>query len=330
MSYFNNPRTEEELKDQYRKLLSKYDYHNPQNVKIMSDMRKEYEETLMKIKRANGYRTPLEKVTDSAKSYVKSEINEYKAIKAAEKERINRLRNHKYTKEEYVKSYNSVKHYLEQMIEDIIKCNAFTVIITQNINILDNIGFYQWFNTQEYFGSPELRAKYISAREVLEYAILSISEQTKTDNDKNLLKMEESLGKYFKEYYRKCCDKYLDPIEVAQHEMISQKYVKDGIIETKVICFAVSMFLVLGIFALLFSGTTSPLLITTSIMISILLAFPIGNVISKKIIKFKMRTTYSTFGAKEQKARVTQKKQYENGWAAFSVFRFILSLLGFK
>lgn len=61
MSYFNNPRTEEELKDQYRKLLSKYDYHNPQNVKIMSDMRKEYEETLMKIKRANGYRTPLEK-----------------------------------------------------------------------------------------------------------------------------------------------------------------------------------------------------------------------------------------------------------------------------
>ena len=49
----------------------------------------------------------------------------------------------------------------------------------------------------------------------------------------------------FKEYYRKCCDKYLDPIEVAQHEMISQKYVKDGIIETKVICFHVQKYILL-------------------------------------------------------------------------------------
>lgn len=49
MSYFNNPLTEEELKEQYRELLKTIDYHNPQNAKLIKDMRKEYEENLMKI-----------------------------------------------------------------------------------------------------------------------------------------------------------------------------------------------------------------------------------------------------------------------------------------
>ncbi len=327
MSYFNNPRTEEELKDQYRKLLSKYDYHDPRNEKLTSDMRKEYEEILMKIKRANGYRTPLEKVTDSAKNFVKNEINDYKTAKAAEKERVDRLRNHKYTKEEYIQSYNNVKYYLKQVIESMVKNSGSNLVVISRINSLDNITFYQWFNVQPYYyGNFELKEKYTSAREVLEYAIQSISEQTKTDYENNLLKMEDSLGKYFKAYYRECCDKYADPIEVAENERISQRNQKDNAKIAKYFSIFITFLLLTIPCAILWTGFNMGIV---SLLI-LCLAYPIGNAVGKGIINASRKTTYSTFGAKEQKARVTQKKQYENGWAAFSVFRFILSLLGFK
>lgn len=55
MAYFNNPRTEEELKEQFRQLLIKNDYRNPKNERLIKEIRKEYDERLLQIKRANGY-----------------------------------------------------------------------------------------------------------------------------------------------------------------------------------------------------------------------------------------------------------------------------------
>lgn len=329
MSYFNSPHTEEELKNQYREILSKHDYHNPQNEKLMNDIRKEYEETLMKIKRANGYRTPFEKITDSAKNYVKSEINEYKAIKAAERERISNLQNHQYTKEECIESYNKVKYCLKQVIESTVKKSGSDLI--SRINSLDNIGFYQWFNVTtmgRYFPPTDSELKnYNSAREVLEYAIQSISEQTKTNYEKNLLKMEDSLGGYFKEYYRECCDKYVDPIEIADAEMKSQKIQKENNFWVKFSCvLVIGTFLYIP-FMILSVESDMPIII--SVIFPICLAYPIGSAISAVIIKNMRRTTYSTFAAKEQRARVTQRKSFENGRAAFQIARVIRSLLKF-
>ena len=330
MSYFNNPHTEEELKEQYRKILSKHDYHNPQNEKFMNDIRKEYEETLMKIKRANGYRTPFEKITDSAKNYVKSEIKEYRAIKAAERERISNLQNHQYTKEECIESYHKVKCCLKQVIELMVK--KFNTLLIYEINNLDNIGFYQWFNattaTGRYFAPTDSELKnYNSAREVLEYAIQSISEQTKTNYEKNLLEMEDSLGEYFKKYYRECCDKYVDPIKVAKAEMQAQKTQKENVFCYKLSCFLVVWTLFFIPFVLLSVESDMPMII--SVLFPICLAYPIGSAISAVIIKNLKRTTYSTFAAKEQRARVTQRKTFENDRAAFQIFRLIRNILRF-
>lgn len=230
MSYFNNPLTEEELKEQYRELLKTIDYHNPQNAKLIKDMRKEYEENLMKIKRANGYRTPLEKVADYARSYAKKE-KEYsesvKAAKVAEKERIERLKNHIYTEEELIENFNKVKYYLGLIIDEISKKDIYRMEIINGINRLDNASFYQWFNARDaFFPEIELRNKYDSFRELLEYAILSISEQTKISDSKIFFKIEDTLGEYFKEYYKECCDKYVDPIELAEDVLKSHIYGK--------------------------------------------------------------------------------------------------------
>lgn len=224
MSYFNNPLTEEELKEQYRELLKNIDYHNPQNSKLIEDMHKEYKECNMRIKRANGYRTPLEKVADCARNYARKEKEKSESIKiakATEKERIEKLKNHVYTKEELVDNFNQVKYYFELIIMELSKNDNSRFTILNAINRLDNAKCYQWLNASARTKMDfihfdlELQNKFDSAREVLEYAILSISEQTKTSNNENLLKMEDSLGKYFKECYRECCDKYVDPVKMA-------------------------------------------------------------------------------------------------------------------
>lgn len=328
MSYFNSPHTEEELKDQYRELLSKHDYRDPENLKLMNDIRKEYDETLMKIKRANGYRTPFEKITESAKNYVNREIDEYKSIKAAEKERINKLSNHRYTKEECIENYNNVMYYLKQVIESNVKNSGSNLIIISRINSLDNIGFYQWFNANNYtnIGNLELKNQYDSTREVLEYSIRSISEQTKTNYEKNLLKMEDSLGKFFKEYYRECCDKYVDPIKVAEDERISQQNSKDNAKLAKYGSIYVIFILLFLLCSVLSPGSNLPIVIELFLLLC--LAYPIGSAIGKGITKFTKRTTYSTLGAKEQKARVTQKKKYENERAIYQIMRLVRSLLG--
>lgn len=226
MSYFNNPLTEEELKEQYRELLKTIDYHNPQNAKLMDDIHKEYEENIMRIKRANGYRTPLEKVADCARNYAKKEKEKSESIKV-EKERIKQLKNHMYTKEELVENFNQVKYYLGLIIDELSKKDIYRAKILNGINRLDNAACYQWLNaasrTREFCYNLELKNKYDSAREILEYAILSISEQTETSNEKNLLKMEDSLGEYFKEYYRECCDKYIDPVKMAEDVWLSRQ-----------------------------------------------------------------------------------------------------------
>lgn len=337
MSYFNNPRTEEELKNQYRQLLIKNDYRNPKNEAIINAIRKEYEEHSMQIKRANGYRTPVEKIGD----YISKEATERNNARIAEQNRVKGLQKHKYTKEEYTKALNSVKYYLRQTIEIIVKNKTFTSAIITKLNRLDDIGFYQWFNAQcfTWTGDIELDNKYNSSREVLEYAIKSISEQTHTNQEKNMLTMEKSLGQYFRDYFNACCDKYLDPIDIAKHEMDSRKEAKT---QSKLIvftCYGITWMITFALFAV-FTGmnvtatTNVELLMGVNVVLATIISIPLGKFFSKKFLKFDKRTTYSTYGTGYQKARVSETKTYETTKTNTNIirlfFRTILRMFGIR
>lgn len=329
MAYFNNPRTEEELKDQFRRLLAKFDYRDPKNEKLISAIRKEYNEKLLEIKRANGYQTTFEKVS----STIEKKLDEVKKANEAEKARIERLQNHRYTKEEYTKLYNNVKVNLSNLIQALVIENKCTKNIINRLNELDNVGFYQWFNAQRFFiavSDDELMEKYNSSREVLEYAIQSISKQTKTKYEKNLEIMEEAMGKYFREYYQACCDKYLDPIEISEYEIQAQKDMKLANIVTASSCYTlpfvlISTFLLL-VCSFLFGDSLGGSVISIPIILipSIVLSIRIG----KKWRKKSKRFSYATMGAKKQRARVTQRQKYENERAVTGLFRIILRFFG--
>lgn len=332
MAYFTNPRTEEDLKEQYRKLLIRYDYRNPKNEKLITEIRKEYDEKLMQIKRANGYRTPMEKIS----SAIKNEVNELKEMTNAENERVNRLRNHQYTKEEYTQSYNNVKLCLRQVVEALVKQDLFTHAIIVKLNILDNVGLYRWFNAQRtsMILDGELKRKYDSSREVLEYAIQSISRQTKVDYEKSLTSMEDTMGQYFRDYYKACCDKYLDPIAVSEYELDSQNSVRSSRKNLKVNGYLMSFIFT----ALLLTFLLFPLLGRLNGMISTIILFavsipcslPFGKIIHKWLLKLDTRTTFSTLGVgKKQKARQTQKETFYTNRAITSALRALLKLLGF-
>ncbi|MBO5057379.1 MAG: hypothetical protein J6C64_13640 [Lachnospiraceae bacterium] len=330
MAYFNNPRTEEELKDQFRKLLAKYDYRDPKNEKLISAIRKEYDEKLLEIKRANGYQTTFEKVSNT----IEKKLDEVKKANEAEKARIERLKNHRYTKEEYVKLYNNVKLNLSNLIQALVIENKCTKNIINRLNELDNVGFYQWFNAQRFFiavSDDELMEKYNSSREILEYAIQSISKQTKTKYEKNLEIMEEAMGKYFREYYQACCDKYLDPIEIAEYEVQAQKDMKLANLLAGSSCYTLPWIfislIVMFIFSFIFGNLAdrySTFFVICTMGISALLSIPVGNKLRKKSKRF----SYATMGAKKQRARVTQRQKYEKERSITGLFRIILRFLG--
>lgn len=326
MSYFfNNPKTEEELKEQFRKLLVKYDYHNPSNVKLISDMRNEYEKELLRIKRANGYRTPFEKFT----SFVKNEINDVKELQRIEQERIARLRNHKYTKDEYIKAYQTTQMYLGKVIEDLAKTGLYAPLIIGKANLLDDKTFFQWFNAQRIsmITDPKLEENYNRAREVLEYAIQYISKLNRVSFEKNMVLIEAKLGEFFKNYYRECCDKYRDPIEIAEYENTSHTNIVADEKWLKFSTFVMSMVIMMlpsSLISFTFY-TVLPNRVSTILMlfISMLLAVPLAKVLYRLFSKLNKSSTYTTIVGKER-ARVTQKENFEKNRCIYSLLRFLL------
>lgn len=74
MEYFRYIKSETDLREQYRRLLVKYDYKDERNKKIIDDITKEYEQMVRQARYDNGYRTFGQKIKEKATEG----YNEYK------------------------------------------------------------------------------------------------------------------------------------------------------------------------------------------------------------------------------------------------------------
>ncbi len=221
MEYFNNPRTEEELKDQFRKLLIKHDYRNPKNEKLIKAIRKEYEEKLLQIKRANGYQTLGEKAINTVKAYT----NELERERQQERQRISQLKNKVYTKQEYTELLNKEKRYIDRIIQAAVKDeNTVYLSLKAKSKSNDYIVLYRFFTSNSLRLQTTVNFnEFNSLREQIEYATEYLT-PNKKQYETLMTQIETMMGKQIAQSLIKYEDMYVDPINIQKTDSMYKDY----------------------------------------------------------------------------------------------------------
>ncbi len=332
MSYFDNPKTEEELKNQYRRLLIKYDYRSEKNIKIIEEIRREYNSLQMQIKRANGYRTPTEKIHDEVKAFTK----EVREVHQAEEQRISQLKNHTYTKAEIQSLIEKTKACVDKIVYSIVKKQLVPYVsLHKVVSRCDSEQICRWFNTHAVNTVPvNLHTEYDEVREKLEYALKSRSDDKKSQEE-FMVQMEKMIGNHIALVFRKYEDELIDPIVIAEQDM--QEYEEKrssqrGYDFAKIVY--IGLWIVLVIYAL-FEGLTnkhvsmsiSLILIAVSTVVVYLMYFLMIK-IPRKLNKAFEKKTYAGIGNRKHNSRMSEKKQYQSDRAFNSIVQFITRFFG--
>lgn len=209
MAYFNNPRTEEELKNQFRQLLIKYDYRNPKNEKLISAIRKEYDQTLLQIKRANGYQTTRDKMTNAIKKAEQDRANEC--------QRITNLKNKRYTKQDLSNLLDEEKRYIEQIVRSAVHDESVVYLsLKAKAGMEDYVLLYNFFTSNSILLQSIVPADTFNrVREEIEYAVDYLS-QNKRHFENVMTQVETMMGKKIAESIVKYEELYLDPISIQE------------------------------------------------------------------------------------------------------------------
>lgn len=312
MSYFNNPKTEEELKQQFRNLLIKYDYQSNKNADIINKIYAEYQELQMSIKRANGYRTVSERVVDGAKNM----ISEAEKARIKEENRVNQMKNRVYTMDEMKDLINQTKECIKTIICSQIEHNTsyYNTIVNKEQYGTEHIT--RWFNlnSEKLAFSQNQKRKYDSVREKLEYAMKSQA-KTKGDEESYMIQMERALGKYILHIFKTEVVKAIDPIDFVANKVQAEKSVKENKKMVKLGLLVMMLVVVFYSFvALINEGIESAILLFfgASILIGILFGIWYGiTVLTTKAVT-KTYYTWSGSGIRRKKSRMSEQKEYQS------------------
>ena len=333
MRYFNNPKTEEELKDQYRRLLIKYDYRSEKNAKIIEEIRKEYNAIQMQIKRANGYRTMTEKVVDGVKDIHAS----YVEANQAEEQRIRRLKNHVYTKQEIQKLIDETKQCATKIIYDIVKRQLLPYVsLRKVVTSCDPEQICRWFNTNAVKAvNNSLRMPYDEVREKLEYALKSQSNDKKSQ-ETFMVQMEKMLGNHISLIFNKYESELIDPIVVTELNM--QKYEQNKnnkkydnfwkilfVVGWLISCIYIILEVLTNKYIDLVEGL---IFIVVSGILEYTIYFLMVKV-PRKVEKALNKKTFAGIGNRKHNSRVSEKRKYQSDVTKNSLIRIIVRFLGF-
>ena len=227
MAYFNNPRTEEELNNQFRQLLIKNNYRDPQNQKLVAAIRKEYDERLLQIKRANGYQTTGDKVKnfiEEANAKAQARLDEMERAEQAEKQRIAQLQNKKFSKQDLSDLLDLEKRYIDQIIHTSVQDESILYLsLKAKSKVNDYVMLYQFFVSNSLdIQNIVPKAKFNAVREELEYAVEYLS-ANKKQYEKVMLQVEEMMGKKISELIIKYEEIYVDPIRIQETDSLYNK-----------------------------------------------------------------------------------------------------------
>lgn len=218
MAYFTNPRTEEELKEQYRKLLIRYDYRNSKNEKLIAEIRKEYEQKLKQIRYDSGYRTTAQKIKESVTSYLAQQSAEYEQ----EEDRKRALRNKPYTKQDLLNLIEEQKRFINDTVYQILKeqSSGYTNLkeIVMNAvrgkeiyDVYSGIGLASLSPAKLNADCKDLR-EMVKMKERMEYCVLSLAGRNEKQMEIMLSQVEDQLGNCVKQVFQQYEKKVVDPI----------------------------------------------------------------------------------------------------------------------
>ena len=224
MAYFTNPRNEEELNEQFRQLLIQNDYRNPKNERLIKEIRKEYDEQLLQIKRANGYQTfgdTVNNLVKGASKAIQNYSDKVEQKRLQEEQRIQQLKNKQYTKQEYTNLLDEQKKCIDIIVQKAVKneTNVYKIVKAKS-KLGDYVVLYNYFMTYGMaFQEENIVRRIRGLREEIEYATEHFA-QSKKHYDNLLTEIEKLMGEYVNECIIKYEDMYLDPISIQNTDSL--------------------------------------------------------------------------------------------------------------
>ncbi len=206
MGHFRYTPSEEDLKEQYRRLLIKYNYKDEKNKKVIDAITREYQQMVKQARYDNGYRTIGQKI----KEKISEEIDKDRQ----EEDRKKALRSKKWTKQDMLNIVAEMKTILSKVIPLEIKNSAE---ITYRIRCtLAAEGrkkeIYDTCSSNISVVSIQDAVVFRGLQEKLEYCVMSLVGGNEEKSETVLRNIEDKLGQHVYEI----CLRHLpdeDPIE---------------------------------------------------------------------------------------------------------------------
>lgn len=222
MAYFRQTDSIEDLKEQYKRLLTKFDYKDPKNAKLLEAIDKEYKQCQIYAKMAplrnakKSYENKLEEARlQNERNQIQEEQNR-KALYRSVRENSSR----KYTKEEFARIYQIANNEVVKLAQMEVKYCIKKEIVGhcksryEEFNTQGYRRIYINLRTQPQWALDGDAGNFISAGNDLECAIVAIT--TVETREKTLQQFEERLGKKYVEAYMQACEEYMDSIDYAR------------------------------------------------------------------------------------------------------------------
>lgn len=218
MAYFRQTDSLEDLKNQYRILLTKFDYKDPKNAKLLAAIDKEYKKCQAYAKMA-----PLRKAKDDFVRKMDEEERQRvleQQKKAEYNEQIKRRTQAHYTKADchnYLdEAVRELKKYAYMQVRDNIKSGSAKACRNE-LDVFRMNGYRKTYINLRTLGKLTKQsdlAGIVETGDNVEIALVSLA----NDNNKEqiLHKMEEKLGAVYVNAYKEACEKYMDDVEYAR------------------------------------------------------------------------------------------------------------------
>lgn len=207
--YFKNPKSLEELDNQYRLFIRKYSVQQNGD-KILAEIEKEYKLLQKEIKYNSGKLSTMQQIHRGL-----HELNETREYKNQQQEKkIQAYKNHKYTKAELQNLINQQKQMINKAISVYLKKG---VVLRTDVSNLSNGDMLNIIN-DKVIPFAGMEKEFTKVVEETAYALESIAVQNGAGIAKLNYQMEQLIGDYAKKVYITLEEKYADPIKTYNRD----------------------------------------------------------------------------------------------------------------
>lgn len=352
MAYFRQTDSLEDLRDQYKKLLMRFDYKDPKNAKLLETIDKEYKQCERYAKMA-----PFRQAKASVERKIEQNERDRQRAEYEKQQYYKNIRERsqrKYTKEEcaaYLREATKVlKDYAYMQVRKNVKNNDIRMcqMAIDGFRMQGYRKTYVSLRAQRQWNRDEFLLDVIEAGDNLECAIVSLTNGS--NKESTLQQLEEKLGKVYADAYMEACEKYMDSVDLARTIAVGHKQAKADKIAKPMEAFFMVITRIVG--SIVFGGIAGGMTFLMVVMLSDLAdSTAVGNmiciagaVLGLGVMIFTIKafnrllTNTSDKGMSDKKvasSRITEAEMYErmqknenSAKTTTGILRIILRLFG--